>query len=231
MKLRIDYGQALKLRMRGKTYGEIRTILNIPKSTQSYWFKKLKLPIKAQKTINEKQGRGFAALQVFNTKRTRSIQTENEEIKEYYEKAIGLLSKRDLTLIGVSLYWAEGYKNFKQKRGGYPYISFANSDPQMILIFIYFLEQILDIKRENMRGEVLIQPNLSSIQAFNYWHSITKIPKERLLVYKTISKSSNGKRPKNLLPYGTFQLKVRRRQEFFKIKGMIDGITKAKIGL
>lgn len=229
MNPRADHKQALKLRLRGKTYGEIKDVLNIPKSTQSYWFKKLELPAKTQRIIANKHGKALVALRVFNTNRTHSIHQENKTIEEEYESKIGSLSKRDLTLIGASLYWGEGYKNFNQKRGGYPYVCLANSDPKMILVFMRFLEQALNVKREMMRAEILIQPNLSSIDALNYWHDITKIPKDKLFVYKALSRASGGKRPKNLLPYGTFQLKVSQRQEFFKIKGLIGGIINARI--
>ena len=229
MKPRPDRGQALKLRLRGKTYGEIRGILNIPKSTQSYWFKKLNLSDRAQKIILGKQSKGLAALQMFNAKRTHSICEENKIIKGEYKNKVGFLNKRELALIGASLYWGEGYKNFNQKRGGYPYVCFANSDSKMIFVFMQFLEKVLNIKREKMRAEILIQPNLSSADALDYWHDVTKIPKEKLYVYKALSRASRGKRPKNILPYGTFQLKVSRRQEFFKIKGLIEGIIEAEI--
>ncbi|MDP3710712.1 MAG: hypothetical protein Q8R29_03265 [bacterium] len=229
MKTRADRQEALKLRMKGKTYGEIRATLSIPKSTQSYWFKNLELSTETQKIILGKQSKGLAALQVFNTERTNSIQKENKKIREYYEKEIGDLNKRELALIGASLYWGEGYKNFNQKRGSYPYVGFANSDPQMILIFICFLERILNIKKEAMRADVIIQPNLSPSNALDYWRDITKIPKEKIAVYKALSRASQGKRPKNLLPYGTFQLKISQRQEFFKIRGLIDGIIKANV--
>ena len=60
------------------------------------------------------------------------------------------LSKQDLLLLGASLYWAEGYKKAIIKNGqerSYHAISFSNSDPAMIKIFIEFLKKILPRKK------------------------------------------------------------------------------------
>lgn len=70
-----------------------------------------------------------------------------------------------------------------------------------------------------------VQPNLSAAKSLSYWHKVTGIPRERLRIYKVISRSSNRKRPKNILPYGTVHIRVNGRKEFFKVKGIIDGIA------
>ena len=45
--------KAFKLRMQGKSYGEIRTVLGIKKSTLSSWFKNLELPKSIKKILKE----------------------------------------------------------------------------------------------------------------------------------------------------------------------------------
>lgn len=222
---RKDYSTALELRQQGKTYGEIRSVLSIPKSTQSFWFKNLDLPSRAKSILAAKQGNGLKALGIFNRERTIAIQAENENTRKSFEMRVSSVSRRELMLIGAVLYWAEGYKNFNSKRKDYPYVGFANSDPQMVKVFIRFLEDVLRISR--IRGEIHIQPNLSAEDSIKYWHAVTKIPRENLRAYKAVSRASGGKRPKHLLPYGTLQLKVQNRKEFFKIRGLIDGILKS----
>lgn len=219
--------QALKLRLEGQTYGEIRVVLGIPKSTQSGWFKNLKLSPETRRILKEKQTRGLVALDKFNTQRTSTIQRENESIRITFETRVKTLETKNLMLIGAALYWAEGYKNFNQKGSGYPYISFANSDPKMILIFLTFLEKILNINKNKIKGRILIHPHLSMEVALKFWQNLTKIPKKNLRAYRALSRASNGKRPRNLLPFGTFQIRVNSRREFFKIRGLIDGIIKA----
>jgi len=227
MELRRDYQAALALRLEGKTYGEIRKNFKIPKSTLSTWFSNLKISNKAKKILESKKKDGYLKLLEFNKTRTINIKKENEQIRSTFESKIEKLSKRELLLIGAVLYWGEGQKNFTFKKYGYPTVSFSNSDPKMIQVFIKFLESILKFSKDKMKAQVMIYPGMDPQAAIDYWYNITKIPKENMRYFVAISRASKGIRPKNLLPYGTFQLRVNRRREFFRIKGLIDGVIGA----
>ncbi len=229
MDTRKDYSAALALRLEGKTYGEIRRNFKIPKSTLSTWFSNLKISSKAKKILESKKKNGYYKLVEFNKVRTLNIHKENENIRKSYESRIKKLSDRELMIIGAALYWGEGYKNFNQKKVVYPYICLANSDPEMITIFIQFLERILDITKDRIKAPVMIYPGIIPEEAVNYWQNLTKIPKENFRYQVALSRASQGRKPKNLLPHGTLQLRVSRRQEFFKIRGLMDGIIKASV--
>ena len=224
MESRKDYQAALALRLDGKTYGEIRNIFKIPKSTLSGWFSNLKISRGARKILESKKKNGYFKLIEFNKSRTLSILKENEDIRKKYESYVGKLSERELSILGAALYWGEGYKNFNQRKSVYPYVCLGNSDPKMIIIFINFLEKILSIARDRMKAQVFIYPGIIPEKAINYWQKITGLPNENFRCQMALSRSSQGKRPFNLLPYGTLQIRVSQRQEFFKIKGLIDGI-------
>ena len=226
MNLRKEYQAALALRLEGKTYGEIRILFGIPKSTLSTWFSALELNNKAKKILDSKKKNGYFKLLEFNKVRTLNIQKENENSRKNFASRISKLSKREIMILGAALYWAEGYKNHNHKRRSYPYLLFANSDPNMVKIFIRFLEEILGIPRIQLAAAAMIYPNLDPEQAVNYWQKITGIPKDRVHYYKALSRASQGKRPKNLLPYGTLQIRVNDRLNFFKTMGLIDGIIK-----
>ncbi len=226
MEFRKDYQAALALRLEGKTYGEIRKTFKIPKSTLSGWFSALKINNKAKKILESKKKNGYYKLVEFNKTRTSEILKENENIRKKYESIVGRLSSRELMILGAALYWGEGYKNFNQKRSVYPYVCLGNSDPEMIIIFIHFLEKILGIRKDRIRAPIFIYPGMIPEKAVDYWQKLTKIPRENFRCQMALSRASQGKRPKNLLPYGTLQLRVIKRQEFFKIKGLMDGIIK-----
>ena len=211
--------RALALRLQGKTYGEIRGLLGVSKSTQSYWFNGLPLSEDTQRILNAKQTRGILALGIFNKIRTKNIIAENELARKEYERKVGDLSQRDITLIGAALYWAEGYKNFAPSGKRYPYIGFSNADPQMMMLFIAFLKNVLEVKKEKMRLEIHIYPQQSRADACVYWHEVTGISQERIKAYVAVSPTSRGKRPKNLLPHGTAYLRVDSRKVFFKVRG------------
>ena len=227
MMRRKDYQSILDQRLAGKTYGEIRKIFGVPKSTLSYWFKTLELSSKAKKILSKKTRDGILALGDFNKNRTEKILQENKDTRQKYTSLVSKITSRELMLIGAALYWAEGYKNFNHTRKMYPYVSFANSDPHLIRIFIEFVEKVLGVSRDQLSAIAMIYPSLNPAVSIRYWRKITGIPMERLRYYSTLSRASAQKRPKNLLPYGTLQIRVNQRINFFKIMGLIDGIVKA----
>ena len=227
MNYRSDYHAALALRLKGKTYGEIRTLFGIPKSTQSSWFRDLKLSSNARKILKPKQRKGLIALGEFNKNRTAQISYENESIRKVYEAKVSKLNDRELMLIGAGLYWCEGQKSFNNKRGYiHQLINFSNSDPLLISIFLGFIKRILKIDENRIGGALILYPNLNPEEAITYWQKITSLPRERFKYCVAISRASKQIRPSRFLPYGTLQLKVNQRQEFFKIRGLIDGIIK-----
>ncbi|MBI2669821.1 MAG: hypothetical protein HYX20_01590 [Candidatus Yanofskybacteria bacterium] len=227
MNSRKDYQVALASRLEGKTYGEIRGLFGIPKSTLSNWFSTLELNSGARRILESKRKNGYLKLLEFNKIRTLNIKKENEDIRKNYESRIGTLNNRELMILGAGLYWGEGYKNFNPKRFTYPYMCFGNSDPEMILVFVSFLNKVMGISKDRIRGQVMIYPNLDSNKCIKYWQNLTKVPKENFRCQVALSRASRGKRPMNLLPHGTLQLRVSQRQEFFKIRGLMDGIIRA----
>lgn len=226
MNSRKDYQAALALRLGGKTYGEIRGLFGIPKSTLSNWFSTLELNNGARRILESKRKNGYLKLLEFNKIRTLSIKKENEDIRKNYESRIGTLNSRELMILGAGLYWGEGYKNFNPKKFSYPYMCFGNSDPAMIKVFIVFLDKFLKITKDRIKCQIMIYPGINPQKAIQYWQNITQIPSKNFRTQMAVSRASQGKRPSNLLPYGTLQLRVSKRQEFFKIKGLIDGIIK-----
>ncbi|MDP2926696.1 MAG: hypothetical protein Q8N65_00965 [bacterium] len=217
------YQRALELRLKGNSEGEIKKALGVPKSTLSGWFKNLVLPLKARKLLEEKGRTTRKQLMDFNRRRTLLIKSENKNIKEKSLKDIGQLSERELMLIGTALYWGEGYRIEIQKRS--PTISFANSDPNMVVLFLRFLREILKIPEKKIRPRVQIFGNIEAKDAVKFWSRILFISPERFHVYFAISKAGNGKRPKNFLPFGTIQINVCDRMNAFKIQGWINGLA------
>jgi len=220
-----QYHRALKLRLAGKSYGEIAKTLDISKGSLSLWFKNLKLTRAAQKILEEKMriARKHGLFEN-NRRRTQAILIENKKIKKAAANEIKPLSRYELLLVGATLYWGEGYK--RETRGKGHGICFVNSDPDMIKLFISFLRDILQIPKEKLRVNIRIHPNISKKSAINFWAKVTRIPQKRFRITRQISRASQRKRPRNSLPYGTLKLDVSGHQNFFKIKGFIEGLIR-----
>lgn len=216
------YQEALKLRFQGKSYGEIKQLIGVPKSTLSSWFKNLEFPLTIQKILEEKGRITREPLMEFNRRRTEIIKDENKKIERHSFKDIHLLSRYELTLIGVALYWAEGYKIEKQKTTAQ--ICFANSDAYMVALFLRFLREIIEIPEEKLKVSAHIYPNINKESAIDFWSKITNIPKARFRATQQISKASKGKRSWNSLPFGTLKLTIHGRQYCYRVKGWINAL-------
>lgn len=218
--------EAIKLRFQGKSYGEILKILDLPsKGTLSAWFKELKLSPEAKKIL---RGKMFIArkrnLLRFNEERTKKIINENKSIFSNAGKEIKKLSDYELKLVGAMLYWGEGTIHHGRYR--YPRLSFSNSNPEMVKIYLSFLRKILKVENDKILVGIHIHPNISENRARKFWQEITGLSGSKFYIFRQISRSSGLKRDKKFLPCGTIQITVTRRQLFYQVQGYINGIVK-----
>ena len=214
--------KAILLRKKGGSYNSIRQILGIKsKGTLSYWFKDIKLSKKSVSLLEKNNKLAYdRGLLIANKNRKLKIENENKEAYFEGQNSIKSISKRELLLIGATLYWGEGTKSEKNSVS----LSFSNSDPYMIAIYLKFIREILKVPEEKIRAGIHIYPSISPQKARNFWSKETNLPENRFYIVTQISRASQNKRPFNSLPYGTIVVKVNSRKQFYKVKGMIRGI-------
>ena len=229
--MNVKKNQALKLRLQGYSYGEIRTKLGIPKSTLSTWFSELKLPEEIwNKIFNKGRKKSIECLIKRNKRQTPLAIKRALIIQKQAQQEIDHLSKHDLLILGISLYWTEGYKRPMVRNGKtktFHSVSFTNSDPYLIQLFLRFIREICKVPEEKIRVSIRAykHQNLKEIQSF--WIKVTHIKKENFgKIYLGISKSSLGKRPFNRLQFGTIQIRIGSTALYNKIMGWIEGIKK-----
>jgi hypothetical protein len=212
------------LRKRGKTYSEIRKIYDIPKSTLSGWLRNLKVSPKIKKKIQERAYRKWLKTNRLNAKiRAERAAKLREECKEkaFKEicKEIKMLSYKDLKLIGLSLYLAEGGRKEKNQ------VRISNSDPFTIEAIMRFFREVCEISENKIKAKIHLYPQINHKRATLYWSKITKLPITQFTKPQIqISKASKGKRPRNTLPYGTLHLYITNTELTWKIKGWLEGI-------
>jgi len=165
--------KAISLRRSGFSYSEILKEIPIAKSTLSLWLRSVGLSKRQKQRITEK--RLAAALRGGEIRRNNRIST----VQKIYEEAsrdIRKISKRELWLIGVMLYWAEGTKE-KEGRPGSG-VQFTNSDPDMIKLFLFWLFEICAIKKEEIYFDIFIHENHKNniSRVVSYWSEITGYP-------------------------------------------------------
>lgn len=98
------------------------------------------------KELFEKLQAGRKRYQAERTKIRLAFESNifNEGVKE-----VGKLSKRELFLVGVALYWAEGFKHKDESSLG-----LATMDVNMAKIYIRWLKECLNIENDRLRFRV-----------------------------------------------------------------------------
>src|SRR3989344_7483563 len=123
--------KARKLRVQGKSIAEITKELQASKSTVSYWCRNIVLaPRQIQRLAQRrKDGGSIGRIRAAEKKRQARI-TATAVASQKGRQDVGRLDRRDLLILGMGLYWGEGYKNGNDECG------LTNSDPAIIKTFI-----------------------------------------------------------------------------------------------
>lgn len=181
---------AIELRKGGYSYSEIQKFVHVQKSTLSYWFRDIKLsePQLARLKKNRIEG-----AQKGSMAKTLKTSKAIEEIQKTSAKDIGKISKRELWLMGIMLYWRERLlnKNDSDLKKG---IRFTSSDPDLIKLFLKWLADVGGIKNEEISFDVYIgkdKPDLLN-DAVNYWVDTTGFSKSNFSRYYVLKKSKRS---------------------------------------
>lgn len=152
--------RARDLRRAGMTYDRIELELGVSKSSISLWVRDLPKP--APRTPEE-----ASAIARRGWERTLELREEQRQhTKDAASAEIGTLSDRELFLIGVGLYWAEGSKSKPYRRD--ESVVFVNSDPNMIRLYLAWLD-LLRVEKERRRFHVMIHESADVESASRYW--------------------------------------------------------------
>jgi len=210
---------AIALRRRGFSMGEIAKKIGVSKGSVSRWVGGITLT-ETQKKELSLNGRSKESIEKRRTSRLQNEKVKRQIFIDIAQKQIGRISEKELWLIGVMLYWAEGRKT---SRG---VVQFSNSDPEMIKIMMVFFRKICRVPESKFRGSLHIHPHLDHKKAERYWSGVTNIPLAQF--YKTYRKMNvAGKHKRDNLPLGTFDIYICDTKLFLTIFGWVQGVFKS----
>jgi DNA-binding CsgD family transcriptional regulator len=167
MAKRKERQRALKLRKQGKSYGEIKKVVKVSKSTLSRWLRAYPLGkerIRLLRDLNEKRIEKYR--QTMQAKREKRLKSFYQLEKRRWIP----LSKRELYMAGLFLYWGEGVKSLKSS------VSLNNTDPKVVKFYLYWLTRILGIPRKKIRVYVHLYNDMKIDKELKYWSRELKIP-------------------------------------------------------
>ncbi len=178
---------AIFLREKGYSLQEISHRLKIAKSTASIWLRNIKLSKSAQKILNQKKAlaRQKAAKSIRKKHLLRKIQIESQAQKTISN--LDLTSSPFCKIVCSLLFWGEGGKNDH-------YVSFINSDPEMIAIFLKTFRKSFPLQESKFRALIHIHEYHNEKKLKQYWSNLTKIPLNQFT--KSYRKPHTGSRKK-----------------------------------
>lgn len=140
----------------------------MPKSTLSGWLQNYPLSEKQLCAL-----RDFDAQRIEKYRETCRLRREKilNEVYEIEKKKIFPLSKRDLFIAGLFLYWGEGGKTKPSE------LILSNTNPAILKFFIYWLEMISNIEREKIKIRLHLYKDMNINKEINYWSEILDIKK------------------------------------------------------
>lgn len=159
--------RARELRLQGWTYDQIQLELGCSRSSISLWVRDLPKP-EPRYTPEEQK-----ALMHEGLARLRAAQNEERrKTKLAAHREVGELTPRELIMVGIALYWAEGSKSKPYDRR--ERVVFVNSDPGVIETYLAWLD-LIDVDRERLRYRVLIHESADVEAAQHYWAKLASV--------------------------------------------------------
>ncbi|MDR3558351.1 MAG: helix-turn-helix domain containing protein [Candidatus Pacebacteria bacterium] len=166
MARRLDKEKAIKLRLQGKSYSQIKAELNVSKSTLSGWLSCYPL---SREKINELRAHSAKRIERYRNAMQRKRELAFEDEFTNVSKEIGTLTPRDLLIGGIFLYWGEGSKSSNYLT------SVSNTDPNVLRFFIKWLG-LFGIDKKDLRVKLHLYKDMDASKEVAFWSKELKLP-------------------------------------------------------
>jgi len=168
--------RALALRGDGLSVNDIALELGVATSTAWLWVKHLPLD-----RDTDRARRKAEHAKVMTDARWAERRLTRDERRAAVCRAaggaVGPLSERDLALLGAVAYWCEGTKS-KPWRPNQEHVTFTNSDPLLLELFLRFVESRGRLRAE-LTYRVAIHETADAADAVDWWAALLRLPVAR----------------------------------------------------
>jgi hypothetical protein len=157
--------RARALRRAGRTYDEIVAELGVSKSSVSLWVRELPKPAVPPERLHRMREARWAP-----HRREQAIRRRRTRLEAADE--IRPMRDRELFLVGVGLYWAEGSKSkpYRPREE----VVFVNSDPGMIQVYLAWLS-LLGVEDDRRRFRLMIHESADVEAAERFWADLVGV--------------------------------------------------------
>ncbi len=174
-----DRQSALELREKGMSYSQIKEILHLSKSTLSLWLRAYPL---SKEQIDALRGKNPRRIEKFRDTMRYKREARLNEVYARQKKQLLPLTKKELLIAGLFLYWGEGSKTTGS-------VSLNNTDPSVLKFELYWLVNICRVPQTKIRVYLHLYRDMDIDQEMIFWSKQLKISLEQFA--KPYIKSSN----------------------------------------
>jgi len=179
----------------GCSMQKISDDLNVSIDAVTYFMRKNKM---SRRSFKDAQAMSFKRKEPSFSKRPSNHKRRNKELEA----------------MGAMLYWAEGYDT--PKASG---IDFANSDPYMISVFIFFLRSRYILDEKKFRPAVYCYSNQNPKELVTFWSRILNVPEEQFIKpYVRKDYRENGRTMK----YGLVHIRYHDKKLLMDVHNLIE---------
>lgn len=207
------------------SYLAISKALGVPKSTLSYWLREYPL---SEEKILELRRKGWTKGEA-SRERYRNTMRKKKEIKDEKEykhwlKIFKKTTRRDLLIAGLMLYLGEGGKKKSSQ------LTLANTDPEVITLFLHWLEKCFQIPRSEVRIQLHLYESMNLDKEQKIWQDTLRLKKDqfykssvrKLKPHSFTYSSSHGHGTCSVYVFGT----ERRRAVAMATKAFLEQLKK-----
>lgn len=136
------------------------------------------------------------------------------------------MTNKHLSIAAAMIYACEGTKLRRDLRFKNYYIyaiELTNSRPETIKIFSLFLQKILKVPWEKVRGQLFLYPDHDMDELIKFWSKISFIPVTQFQK-PILLKQKNSKYKPN--PLGTFKIRYNSKKDFIRLQSIITSVWK-----
>lgn len=138
--------KAREMRREGTSIVVIAQKLSVSKSSVSDWCNDITLTSEQIEKLKKSKGISHSTGQRLGAERNKQKKIDAiKKANDWSRKIINKISKRDLLLISMALYWCEGSKSDSTSS-----FMIVNSDPQMILVMKKFLIDVMKVDETDL---------------------------------------------------------------------------------
>ncbi len=159
--------KAIKLRLKGLSYNQIKSQIQVSKSSLSLWLKDYPLSEERLRAL-----RDFSEIRIEKFRQTMLAKQEKRFTEAYNREKISHLplSRKELFIAGLFLYWGEGMKGIKRSLGLY------NTNPQIVKFGLFWYTKILGVPRKKIKVHLHLYSDMNIAEEINFWSNELNLP-------------------------------------------------------